>query len=142
MPQYGKAWDCFLLSFLLEVPHIKGASIPAGRFFEPIANSENLMKIILGWLDQCIHSYQRCQQCNEENLDDVLRKLPVRVLDLKPLKSTSANFPQLTEDFYGPYIALSHCCGNTCYIVTKMNNIKYHKIVYFSNIYQRPCKMR
>lgn len=128
MPQYGKAQDCFLLSFLLGFPPIKDASIPAGRFLKLIANSENLMKRILGWLDQCIHSQQRCQQCGKENLDNVLRKFPARVLDLRPLKSTSVNFPQLTKDFCNPYVALSHCCGNTCHIVTEINNIKYHKM--------------
>lgn len=85
------------------------------------------MKTILGWLDQCIHSHQRCQQPSEGNVGDVLRRLPVRVLDLRPSKSTGANSPQLTEDFCGPYVALSHCWGNTRHIVTEMNNIECHK---------------
>lgn len=85
------------------------------------------MKTISGWLDQCIHSHQRCQQPGEENLGDVLRRVPARVLDLGPSKSTSVNSPQLTEDFCGPYVALSHCWGNTRHIVTEKNNIECHK---------------
>ncbi len=85
------------------------------------------MKTILGWLDQCIHSHQRCQRFGEENVGDVFRRLPARVLDLRPSMSTSANSPQLTEDFCGPYVALSHCWGNTRHITTEKNNIEGHK---------------
>lgn len=68
-----------------------------------------------------------CQQPDEENLGKVLRRLPARVLDLRPPKGTSSNSPQLTEEFCGPYVALSHCWGKTRHIITEKNNIESHK---------------
>lgn len=85
------------------------------------------MEIILGWLDQCIHSHQRCQQPGEAHVEDDLWRLPARVLDLRPLGGTGTNYLQLTEGFCGPYVALSHCWGNTRHLVTEKNNIESHK---------------
>lgn len=68
-----------------------------------------------------------CQQPDEENVGKGLRRLPARVLDLRPPKGTSSNSPQLTEEFCGPYIALSHCWGKTRHIITEKNNIESHK---------------
>lgn len=85
------------------------------------------MKTISGWCDQCIHSHQMCQQPDEEKVGNVFRRLTARVLDLRPSKSTSSNSPHLTEEFCGPYVALSHCWGNTRCIITEKNNIESHK---------------
>lgn len=85
------------------------------------------MKTISGWCDQCIHSHQMCQQPDEEKVGNAFRRLPARVLDLRPSKSTSSNSPHLTEEFCGPYVALSHCWGNTRCIITEKNNIESHK---------------
>lgn len=100
------------------------------------------MKTISGWVDQCIHSHQGCQQAVEEHVGVVLRRLPARVLDLRPSKSISANSPQLTDEFCGPYVALSHCWGNNCHLITERTTLSVTKRAYPSNTYQRPCKMR
>lgn len=85
------------------------------------------MRTISGWFDQCIHSHQMCPHPDEENMGNVLRRLPARVLDLRPLESTSSNSPRLTEEFCGPYVALSHCWGSTRHIITEKNNIESHR---------------
>lgn len=81
----------------------------------------------MGWFDQCIHSHQRCLQPGEPHVGDNLSRLPARVLDLRPSKSTGTNSPQLIEGFCGPYVALSHCWGNTRHLITEKNNIESHK---------------
>lgn len=84
------------------------------------------MKIITAWLDECIHFHQNCQEPSEAHPGKFLRKLPARVLDVGPSKG-SCDELQLTEDFRGPYVALSHCWGTTRHLVTEKNTIESHK---------------
>lgn len=84
------------------------------------------MKTITGWLHECIHFHQNCQGPGDAHPGKVLRKLPARVLDVGPSKG-SCDELQLTEDFRGPYVALSHCWGTTRHLVTEKKTIESHK---------------
>lgn len=107
-------------------PPVKDVDMPVGRCLEPIANSGNMMKIITAWLDECAHFHQDCQEPDKVHLGDSW-KLPARVLDIGPSMGSCDKSLQITEDFHGPYVALSHCWGTTRHIVTEKNNIENHK---------------
>ena len=108
-------------------PLVKGADIPVGRCIEPTANSGNMMKTITGWLDECIQCHQNCQQPAKAHLGQASTTLPARVLDVWPSKGACDNFVKITENFCGPYVALSHCWGTARHLVTERNSIESHK---------------
>ncbi len=85
------------------------------------------MKTISGWLNECIHFHPKCQEPGKAHVGKALRKIPTRVLDVGPSKGFCFDSLQITEDFDGPYVALSHCWGDARHIVTEKNNIESHK---------------
>lgn len=98
-----------------------------GRYLEPTANSENIIKQIHLWLDDCIHLHSKCQEPDKVQHDGGLSRFPARLLDVRPFEDSYNNSIQLKENICGPYIALSHCWGNTRHIVTEKVNIESHK---------------
>lgn len=85
------------------------------------------MKIIAGWLDQCTRFHQKCQEPGKAYLGEALWKFPARVLDVGSSKDSCDKLIHITEDFRGPYVALSHCWGTGRHLVTEKNNIESHK---------------
>lgn len=98
-----------------------------GRYLEPTANSDNLIKIINLWLDDCIHLHSKCQEPDKLQHDEASSRSPARLLDVGPFKGSHNSSVQLKEDICGPYVALSHCWGKMRHIVTEKLNIESHK---------------
>ena len=85
------------------------------------------MKTIVGWLDECIQCHQKCQQPGKAHFGEASTTLPARVIDVGPSKGACENFVKITENFRGPYVALSHCWGTARHLVTERNSIESHK---------------
>ncbi|KAH8803638.1 heterokaryon incompatibility protein-domain-containing protein [Xylogone sp. PMI_703] len=95
------------------------ASVIRGRPIEATCRSDKTFELVASWLKTCLDDHETCGNNSK-------KRLPTRVLDLKPQDHTSDLSLYETKGKSGNWVALSHCWGAAQMVKTTTKTLKSH----------------